>query len=202
MAGAVALAGAVAKGKLLKRLAGLVAMLLGATLVALFLLGMTAATVLSSPETEQRPGVVVGGWTHPLGVEFIWDTYDNSSHSLGAVDFPIGAGSPVYAAASGTAMHAGWLGTYGLAVTLLHADGTATHYAHLSALTVSPRESVTVGQLIGLVGATGGDWGPHLHFETRATLERSTGMGAYGFMAQRGIHLGTCYGGPCHLAGY
>jgi murein DD-endopeptidase MepM/ murein hydrolase activator NlpD len=40
-------------------------------------------------------------------------------------------------------------------------------YAHLSRVLAAPGEQVTVGTLLGLVGATGEATGPHLHFEVR-----------------------------------
>ena len=38
-------------------------------------------------------------------------------------------------------------------------------YAHLSAVAVHPGETVTPGQRIGSIGATGAASGSHLHFE-------------------------------------
>ena len=47
------------------------------------------------------------------------------------------------------------------------AGGVATMYAHLSRILAYKGEAVTVGSLLGLVGASGETTGPHLHFEVR-----------------------------------
>ncbi len=54
---------------------------------------------------------------------------------------------------------------YGNYVKLGHAGGYATLYGHCSKLLVRAGETVTLGQPIALVGATGKATGPHLHFE-------------------------------------
>jgi murein DD-endopeptidase MepM/ murein hydrolase activator NlpD len=41
-------------------------------------------------------------------------------------------------------------------------------FAHLSRVDVAVDETVTTGQVIGLVGATGRVTGPHLHWGVRA----------------------------------
>ncbi len=75
-------------------------------------------------------------------------------------------GAPVVAAASGTvvlATYSDWgLGTY---VTIRHADGSETVYAHLSTAYVAQGQSVGQGEQIGAIGCTGYCTGPHLHFE-------------------------------------
>lgn len=78
-------------------------------------------------------------------------------------------GTPVLAAAAGSIIYAGRYFAYGNMVDISHADGVVTRYAHLSAFAenIVPGMSVTAGQEIGSVGATGRASGPHVHFEVR-----------------------------------
>ena len=54
------------------------------------------------------------------------------------------------------------LGKY---LTVRHADGYETLYAHCSKIAVSSGQSVLRGDTLGAVGATGNATGAHLHFE-------------------------------------
>ena len=83
------------------------------------------------------------------------------------VDLEAPTGSPVVAAADGVVAYANWMGSYGLLVTLRHASGFETRFAHLSRIMVSPGQQVTRGQVLGLVGSTGRSTGAHLHYEVR-----------------------------------
>jgi peptidase M23-like protein/putative peptidoglycan binding protein len=84
------------------------------------------------------------------------------------IDLPAAAGTPVRAAMVGRVTFAGpTAGGYGNLVVVKSAGGIATMYAHLSRILAYRGEAVTVGSLIGLVGATGETTGPHLHFEVR-----------------------------------
>ena len=82
-------------------------------------------------------------------------------------DLAAPTGTRVAAAAAGEVVHAGPAGTYGNLVTIRHADGFETRYAHLSAVDVKVGQRVEVGTEIGAVGSTGHSTGPHLHFEIR-----------------------------------
>ena len=73
-------------------------------------------------------------------------------------------GAPVVAAASGEVITASYDSSYGNYVIIDH-GGTSTVYAHMSGLAVSVGQSVSQGQTIGYVGATGRATGTHLHFE-------------------------------------
>ena len=83
------------------------------------------------------------------------------------VDLAVPTGTPVYAAAAGTVVKAGWSGGYGYLVVIDHGNGYQTYYAHNSRLCVSVGQSVSKGQNIAYSGSTGNSTGPHLHFEVR-----------------------------------
>jgi murein DD-endopeptidase MepM/ murein hydrolase activator NlpD len=80
------------------------------------------------------------------------------------VDYAAPTGTAVVAVASGTVASAGVNGNLGKSVRLRHADGYESWYSHLSVIAVSGRSSVTQGEVIGQVGATGLATGPHLDF--------------------------------------
>lgn len=87
------------------------------------------------------------------------------------LDIAAGSGAPIYAAAAGTVVSAGWEGGYGRAVRIEHPDGSQTLYAHNSSLLVRRGQRVAAGQQIAREGATGNVTGIHLHFEVRVNGE-------------------------------
>ena len=78
--------------------------------------------------------------------------------------------TPVIAAKSGRAMIGQTLGI-GKYVFILHPEGSATLYGHLSKIRVKQNQWVRQAQIIGNVGKTGNaatrGLKPHLHFEIR-----------------------------------
>lgn len=80
------------------------------------------------------------------------------------IDYAAPRGTPVHAAADGVVSGAGWMGGYGKAVRLRHANGFGTLYGHLSRIAVRRGQRVAQGALIGRVGATGLATGPHLDY--------------------------------------
>lgn len=113
------------------------------------------------------------------------------------IDYVLNEGDPVYATADGEVSAITRDDSNGLMLTLKHADGYESRYAHLSTvyiyteisfegpnvrykklgsiltdadhsdLTVTGGGKVYKGQLIGFAGSTGSATGPHLHFEVR-----------------------------------
>ncbi len=83
------------------------------------------------------------------------------------VDFAANSGTPVTATKEGTVTRAGRWGGYGIMVSIRHAGGIETRYAHLRSLARGIRRGIRVDteRVIGYVGSTGLANGPHLHYE-------------------------------------
>jgi len=99
---------------------------------------------------------------------FIWPctgviTTPYSKYHL-AIDIANEAGTPIYAADSGTVVQAGELGSLGLNVEIDHGNGFQTYYGHMRKILVQAGQYVARGQQIGEMGSTGKSTGPHTHF--------------------------------------
>lgn len=125
---------------------------------------------------SSRPAAPSGGplgW--PLAAFAVTSEFGYRVHPISGVsrlhagiDIASTCGSPVYAAASGTIVSAGWAGGYGNRVVVDHGVmrgvGLATSYNHMQSIAVRGG-SVSRGQLIGYEGTTGYSTGCHVHFE-------------------------------------
>ena len=87
------------------------------------------------------------------------------------IDFAAARGTPVRTVGDGVVEFAGRQSGYGNIVIVAHRNKESTAYAHLSRIDVKAGQSVSQGQFIGAVGATGWATGPHLHFEFRVDGE-------------------------------
>ncbi|CAN5203147.1 hypothetical protein BH09PAT2_BH09PAT2_02170 [soil metagenome] len=86
-----------------------------------------------------------------------------------ALDIANASAPPILAADTGTITYAGCIAYgYGCHIIMDHGNGYQTLYGHLSAIEVSPGNSVSKGQRIGVMGSTGRSTGTHLHFEIRS----------------------------------
>lgn len=81
-------------------------------------------------------------------------------------------GQPIVAADSGTVIVASSNSGYGNYVIIDH-GGMKTVYAHMSGFAVSAGQSVTQGQTVGYLGASGRATGTHCHFEVYAGDSRA-----------------------------
>jgi murein DD-endopeptidase MepM/ murein hydrolase activator NlpD len=82
-----------------------------------------------------------------------------------AVDISTREGQPIYATASGRVVSASRSGAYGNLVAIEHGFRLKTRYGHLSDFAVKKGDTVTRGEVIGFVGATGRATGTHVHYE-------------------------------------
>ena len=106
-----------------------------------------------------------GSWVWPVGGYNYVSQYFWSGHH--AVDIAAAQGTPVVTAVSGTVVKAGYNGYTGGGNVIWVMNGTKlyTTYNHLSYVGVRVGQTISTGQVIGRVGATGMATGPHLHFE-------------------------------------
>ncbi|HEX9099498.1 MAG TPA: M23 family metallopeptidase [Candidatus Dormibacteraeota bacterium] len=132
---------------------------------------LAAAKVASEqrlPLTSIVPGAVE---TLPFGcTSLVLEPFDSTCpgfHFHSGVDLAAPAGTAVHAASPGIA-HAGFdPGGAGIFVAVAVGQHVRLLYCHLSRAEVVAGESVTPGQVIGEVGATGLATGAHLHFEVQ-----------------------------------
>jgi murein DD-endopeptidase MepM/ murein hydrolase activator NlpD len=119
-----------------------------------------------------------GGWLRtPVRYDHISSPYDLKRRHpilkrimphLG-IDYSAGTGTTVWAAADGVVTFAGPRGANGNLVSLKHANGYESHYAHLWKIGggIKPGAKITQRQTLGFVGSTGRSTGPHLHFAVK-----------------------------------
>lgn len=117
----------------------------------------------------------------PITSEFGWRTHPifGTARFHSGLDIGGDYGMPIYAAAGGTVIYAGWISGYGNAVIIDHGGGVTTLYGHNDSLNVSEGENVAQGQVIAMCGSTGNSTGPHCHFEVR---ENGEPVSPYGYL--------------------
>jgi murein DD-endopeptidase MepM/ murein hydrolase activator NlpD len=150
----------------------------------------TPAPSTPAPSAPSQPAS--SGWVNPLPGACITSSYgvrDGGFHY--GTDLGGAWGTPIHAAAAGTA-YRGWeAGGAGNYITINHGGGVYTLYMHQSSFAVASGQWVSAGQIIGYVGETGDAHGAHLHFEVRPNGNAwGTAVDAVPFMAARGVRLG------------
>lgn len=136
----------------------------------------TRCATPGAPGCERAPARPRGPFVFPVSPVVVTSPYGyRRDPILGArrvrfhagVDLGGRRGDVVVAAAPGRVVAAGWQGGHGRTVTVQHAGGYVTRYAHLSRILVTLHSEVDAGSPVGLMGSTGRSTGPHLHFEIR-----------------------------------
>lgn len=120
-------------------------------------------------------GTVSGaGFINPLPYSSRYCSCHYGRNGHGGTDITCSGayGKNILAVASGTVIISGWHWSYGNYIVIDHGNGLSTYYAHNSQNYVSVGQSVSQGQVIGLVGSTGNSTGPHIHFEVRVNGSR------------------------------
>jgi murein DD-endopeptidase MepM/ murein hydrolase activator NlpD len=115
----------------------------------------------SAPRADRQFAwpVTAGMLSSPFGMR------NGAMHN--GIDITAPAGTPINAADDGTTIFVGRLHGFGNVVILQHSGGYVTVYGHNQRNLVNVGESVTRGQQIAEMGASGRASGPNLHFEVR-----------------------------------
>lgn len=139
---------------------------------------------------------VAGDWALPLpaGSYSISSPFGLRFHPIyhewrlhNGVDLAAPEGTPIFAACAGTVVSTAWdSGGGGMVTTVDCGGGVQTLYMHQSAYKTVPGAVVPAGQLIGLVGNTGGSTGAHLHFTVKVA---GTPVDPVPYMAAKGVPL-------------
>ena len=137
--------------------------------------GSTGNSGSSSGSTTVKPPVVSGNgyFTHPCpGMSYQSSYFGEIRQGIGddrphkGHDYAAPRGTPIYAAAAGTVLIAGYSSSAGNWVVISHGNGLVTKYMHMfESPYVSAGDKVAKGQHIGGVGTTGQSTGNHLHFQ-------------------------------------
>ena len=134
-------------------------------------------------------------WTEPFvrpvpqptnsafGTRSVFNGEARSPHA--GTDFLSGAGTPVMAPNAGRVVVARDIFFSGNTVIIDHGLGLFSMLAHLSRIDVHEGDTIAVGRVVGLVGATGRVTGPHLHWALRVNGARVDALSALQLLGTR-----------------
>ncbi len=128
-------------------------------------------TTPSATEPPETKPTTSESWIRPCNYIKLTSPFGNrDAPTAGAstyhqgVDLAGQAGTPIYAARSGTVTTARYSNSAGYYVSINHGDGYSSIYMHMTTYVVSAGQYVSRGQLLGYMGDTGISTGVHLHF--------------------------------------
>jgi len=105
---------------------------------------------------------VGGRITSPFGLRRFFNNQQRRPHV--GIDIAAAIGTPIAAPADGIVANTGDFFFNGKSVIIEHGLGLKSVYAHLDSIAVQVGDTVSTGQLLGTVGATGRVTGAHLHW--------------------------------------
>ena len=131
----------------------------------------TCDPVIHAPSTWAVSGA---GFSWPVdGVVLTgYGSFEGRKHEGLAIGAPLG--TPVWASQAGQVIIAAHQQGYGELVVVRHVDGQLTLYGSLFRRCVTPGRTVRRGQMVGLVGASGGGASPRLYFELRDAGQKAS----------------------------
>jgi murein DD-endopeptidase MepM/ murein hydrolase activator NlpD len=159
--------------------------------------GGDKSTISNSTPTGSAPGKSKVSYAKPINAP-MGDKFGPRPSPFGqggghtfhhGLDFPAAEGTVIVASADGTVTTAGPSGEFGNYVTIKHADGVTTGYAHQSRIAARVGQTVKQGETIGYVGTTGASTGPHLHFNANrggGFFDPLTLLGGAGYVSVSG----------------
>ncbi len=142
-----------------------------AMLLSLTIIPLNGVSTLSAKATTQAIWPVEADFDE---ISTFFDPNRNTGGVYGGhngIDIPADFHTDIYAVADGICEVAVWTNDYGNFIVLWHENlGVYTFYAHCSAINIAKGQTVSAGDIIGLVGNTGNSYGNHLHFGICDTL--------------------------------
>ena len=163
--------------------------------------GMAVALVAGSGTAASAAPSVDQELPFPCGQTWVGSTRASHSPGFWSIDFnrDDDFGMPVVASSSGHVYRVNDVGdtSYGKYIFIDHGNGESTVYAHLSKFLVQEGAYVDQGEVLGLLGNSGGSYGAHLHYEQR--YGSSVGQPffhQYPFVFDRGLRSQNCPDAP------
>ncbi|QIL45866.1 peptidoglycan DD-metalloendopeptidase family protein [Vagococcus coleopterorum] len=116
------------------------------------------------PESSGWANPLAGGYTITSGFGWRPDPNGVSGNGHDGIDMAGAYGQQIMASRGGKVVESGFHYSAGNHIIIDHGDGYYSYYMHMSSIISGVGQTVSQGQVIGLMGSTGNSTGTHLHF--------------------------------------